>query len=501
MAYDELFSGLHVLDMANSHEGSVEHGLKIIDECAAVVKKHGVKATVKFQYRDLDTFIHPAFRERTDVKHIPRFLGNRLPWEAFERMLARVREHGMPTMVTPSDEFSVDKCLEHNVDILKVPSPAVNDWPLLEKVARAGTPVIISTGGVQLHEIDDVISFFTHRKVRFALMHCVSIYPTENHQANMNFMRRLIRRYPNIVVGYSGHEGPDNLDIGKAAIAAGAQMMERHVAIPLPERPINKYSMTPEHVDSWLTALETARAIAGTSDDKPVSEQERADIRSLQRGVWAKREIKKGEKLTRDDVFFAMPLQEGQITSGEFGRYRADYSASRDYKENEPIVEQVVEADKEKLVRTIVHEIKGMLQEANIEPGDSVEIELSHHQGMEKYREVGAALVNVLNREYCKKILVMLPNQKHPEHMHKVKEEAFHMLWGDLKLVRDGEEIALKAGDAVIIERGQWHSFRTQGGAIWEEISTTHVRGDSYYKDPAIANMEVSARKTIVENW
>lgn len=501
MAHDELFSDFHILDLANSHEGSVEHGLRIIDECAAVVKKHGVKATVKFQYRDLDTFIHPAYRDRKDVKHIPRFLGNKLPWEAFERMLKRVKEHGMPTVVTPSDEFSVDKCLEHNVDILKVPSPAVNDWPLLEKVASAGKPVIVSTGGVQLHEIDDVISFFTHKKVRFALMHCVSIYPTENHQANMNFMRRLMRRYPNIVIGYSGHEGPDNLEIGKAAIAAGAQMMERHVAIARPDRPINKYSMNPQQVDSWLTALEMARAIAGSGDDKPVGEQERADVRSLQRGVWAKREIKKGEKLAREDVFFAMPLQEGQLTSGEFGKYRADYTASRAYQENEPVLEPVVEADDIKHVRTIVHEIKGMLHEANIEPGDSVEIELSHHQGMEKYREVGAALVNVLNREYCKKILVMLPGQKHPEHMHKVKEETFHMLWGDLMLSRDGEEIQLKAGDAVIIERGQWHSFATKGGAIWEEISTTHVRGDSYYKDPAIAKMDVKERKTIVENW
>lgn len=501
MAYDRLFSGLHVLDMANSHEGSLEHGLKIIDECAAVVKKHGVKATVKFQYRDLDTIIHPAYEDRTDIKHIPRFLGNRLPWEAFATMLDRVREHGMVTMVTPSDEYSVDKCLEHNVAILKVPSPAVNDWPLLEKIAAAGRPVIVSTGGVQLHEIDDVTSFFMHKKVRFALMHCVSIYPTENQQANMNFMRRLIRRYPNLVIGYSGHEGPDNVDIGKAAIAAGAQMMERHVGIGLPERPLNKYSMNPPQVDTWLSALELARSIGGSEDDKPVSEQEKADVRSLQRGVWAKREIKKGETLKREDVFFAMPMQEGQITSGEFGKYRAIYTASRDYAENESIVEQIAEPDDVKKVRTIVHEIRGMLQEANVEPGDSVEIELSHHFGMDRYREVGAALVNVLNREYCKKIIVVLPGQSHPEHMHKVKEEAFHLLWGELTLNRDGQDEHLKSGDVAIIERGTWHSFKTDKGAIFEEVSTTHVKGDSYYKDLAIAKLDVKERKTVVENW
>ncbi|PIT98492.1 MAG: sialic acid synthase [Candidatus Andersenbacteria bacterium CG10_big_fil_rev_8_21_14_0_10_54_11] len=495
---NSIFKNLFILDMANSHEGSVEHGLAIIDAAAAVVKKHGIRATVKFQYRDFDTLIHPDYRERQDVKHIPRFLANRLPWDAFARMNERVRELGMVTMATPSDEPSVDKCVEHDMDIVKVPSPAALDWPLLRKIAAAGKPVIISTGGLKLLEIDEVVDFFTSRGITFALEHCVSAYPMRNEQANMHFLRRLIRRYPNVVVGWSGHESPDNLDVGKAAIGAGAQMLERHIGIPTPEKELNAYSMNPEQLDTWVCEMVKVQQIMGSEGDKVKLEEEREALQSLARGVWAREPIKTGEKIAEHAVFYAMPLQPEQLTSGELGRSGVEFVASRDYAAGEPIVEAPERLD---AVRDILQRVKEILREAQITTGTNVEIELSHHYGLEKYTETGAAIVNILNREYCKKLLVLLPGQQHPEHMHKVKEEAFHVLWGDIQLTRDGEIIDLSAGEIAIVERGQWHNFSTRDGVVFEEISTTHVKGDSYYKDSAVAQMDVAQRKTVVGSW
>lgn len=494
-----MFDDLYILDMANSHEGSLEHGLRIIDETAAVVKKHGIKASVKFQYRDFDTLIHPEFMDRQDVKHIPRFLANRLPWEAFQQMNDRVREHGMVSIVTPSDENSVDKCLEHGVEILKVPSPAATDWPLLRKIAETGKPVIISTGGLKLRQIDEVVDFFTGKGVHFAIEHCVSEYPMPSDHAHMNFLRRLIRRYPHLVVGWSGHEAPDNMEVGQAAIAAGARMLERHIGVPTAEKPLNAYSMSPEQIDVWVGEMLKMQAVMGSTGDKVENQVEIEALRSLARGVWAKQPIKKGDPITPENVFFAMPLQDGQVTSGEFGRAGAEFVATRDYAANEP-VNEVAQSDGD-AVRAIIEDVKELVHEANIVTGDNVEVELSHHYGLEKFKETGAAIVNILNREYCKKLIVMLPGQRHPDHMHKVKEEAFHILWGEVTLNRDGEEVALKAGDVAVIERGQWHSFRSEPGVVFEEISTTHVRGDSYYKDPAIAAMDVAARKTVVPRW
>ena len=72
--FDELF----VFDLANNHQGSVEHGLKVIREVGGVANKHGGRAAFKFQFRQLDSFIHLAHREGSDNKHIPRFLSTRL---------------------------------------------------------------------------------------------------------------------------------------------------------------------------------------------------------------------------------------------------------------------------------------------------------------------------------------------------------------------------------------------------------------------------------------
>ena len=70
----KLFEDLFIFEMANSHQGSVEHGIDIIKEMGKIARKNNIKAAVKLQYRDLDSFIHPDFKDRTDVNHIPRFM-------------------------------------------------------------------------------------------------------------------------------------------------------------------------------------------------------------------------------------------------------------------------------------------------------------------------------------------------------------------------------------------------------------------------------------------
>jgi quercetin dioxygenase-like cupin family protein len=104
-----------------------------------------------------------------------------------------------------------------------------------------------------------------------------------------------------------------------------------------------------------------------------------------------------------------------------------------------------------------------------------------------------------VNREYAKKLLIVLPGQSHPAQFHKRKEETFHVLFGELGLTLDGVVRALVAGDVVTIERGVSHEFRSETGAVIEEISTTHFGDDSFYLDPAITS-NVS-RKTFVTHW
>ncbi len=493
---DDRFQNLFIFEMANNHQGSVEHGKVIIDAMAEIARKRNINAAVKFQFRDLETFIHPDFRDRKDLKHIGRFLSTRLSREEFSDLVAYTKKKGLRAMATPFDEASVALCLDLDIDIIKVASCSVCDWPLLEAVAAAKKPVIISTGGTMLSDIDKVVSFFTHKESTFALLHCVGVYPTPPELLHLSVISRLLRRYPGVPIGYSGHEAPDALEPVLVAVAKGATILERHVGVETADAKLNAYSMNPAQTDRWVEAAQQALVISGATE-KSVSDAEQESLVSLMRGTFAKRPIKKGQVITRDDVSFAVPLQQGQLTSGAFGSYRSVYIAGRAYAPGDPIAEpQTVHPLR--LVREAVHKAKGMLNEASISIGPDCTIELSHHHGMDRFADTGATIINMINREYCKKLIIVLPGQKHPVHRHEKKEETFEMLAGDLEVKLDDDSIQLHPGDRLLIKRNTWHSFSSKHGAIFEEISTTHYRDDSHYQDPAIGALDPMQRKTII---
>ena len=115
--------------------------------------------------------------------------------------------------------------------------------------------------------------------------------------------------------------------------------------------------------------------------------------------------------------------------------------------------------------------------------------------------ETGAVIIDCVNREYCKKLLVQLPGQKHPNHFHRRKEETFQVLFGVLHTEVDGHYKDLHPGETLLVLPGVWHRFWTTTGVIVEEISTTHFNNDSYYEDKNINRMERSERKTKVDHW
>ena len=131
-------------------------------------------------------------------------------------------------------------------------------------------------------------------------------------------------------------------------------------------------------------------------------------------------------------------------------------------------------------------------------PGGA-ELEISHHYGLEKFDEYGLTMITVVNRDYCKKILVTLPGQSHPEQVHKKKEETFHVLFGELHLQLDGKLNVCRPGDVITVLSGVKHSFSSEYGSIVEEISSTHYQDDSYYTDPEI--MKNKHRKTLLRHW
>ncbi len=495
------FQDLFILDLANNHQGNVEHGLRIIQSTAEVIKKHSVRAAIKFQFRQLDSFIHPSHQKESELKYIQRFQSTRLDQSQFQVLLNEVWAQGLLAICTPFDEESVHIAVDMGFNLLKVASCSAKDWPLLEEIANAGPPVVCSTGGLTLEDIDNVTSFFQHRAVQFALMHCVSIYPTPDEMLALNQIHMLRNRYPNIPIGWSTHENPDDTIPVQIAVAFGAKLFERHVGVETDTVQLNAYSSTPEQVDKWLEAHGRATVLCGPDSRAPVSDIEQASLDGLRRGVFAKRPIKKGHGLSRDSVYFAMPYVEGQLESGH---WKDGYQTLQDVLPNQPVMKEAIDIEVDQgivTLKTVIHEIKAILNEAKIQLGSDFKVEYSHHYGLENFRKTGAVIIECINREYCKKLVVQLPGQRHPSHYHTRKEETFQILYGILHVNTDGYPRILHPGETILIQPGVWHSFWTDNGVIFEEVSTTHYNNDSFYADKRINKLPRSERKTVVDHW
>ncbi len=491
---------LFVFEMANNHMGSVDHGLTIIKTFSKISKQFPFQFAFKFQFRNLDTFIHPDYKSRTDLKYVKRFSETRLSKKQFQRMKNAAAKAGFITMCTPFDEPSVDLIEEMGFDIIKVASCSFTDWPLLERIVQTERPIISSTSGATLAEIDNVVGFLQHRGKQFAIMHCVGEYPTVIDHLQLNQIDLLKQRFPGVAVGYSTHEEPDNTESIQMAIGKGATIFEKHVAIDTEVFKKNDYSATPEQVARWLESAEKAYRMCGVFGERSkATDKELADLRQFKRGAFAGRKILKGEKITLSDVFFAFPNTDGQIVANDMSKYK-EYVAEKDLEIHAPLMaKDVASFDKRETIYSIIQRVKQILSAGNIVVPGIATLEISHHYGLDRFEEVGCTLINVVNREYCKKLIVVLPGQKHPEQFHNVKEETFLVPYGDVRLTLDGVEKKCKSGDIVTVTRGTKHSFASENGAVIEEISSTHYKDDSFYTDESI--LENKDRKTVLSYW
>ena len=323
MTGNDIFDELFVLELANNHLGDLQRGRKIISNYAQVVRFNNVRAAIKLQLRDVDSFIHQEFRHRDDIRYIKKTLDTRLKPEDYAKLVQAIREASCIPMATPFDESSVDFCCEVGIPILKIASSDCNDWVLIEKMAKTKKPMIVSTGGSSLKDIDDLVTFFDNRHIPLAINHCVSLYPSEDSDLELNQIDFLRNRYPNHVIGFSTHEYHDWTSSMLMAYAKGARTFERHVDIQTEGMTtVSPYCSVPEQVDTWFKAFHRAKRMCGApgTQKRLAPQKEIAYLDSLVRGVYAKRDLPIGHVLQDADVYLAIPLQQGQISCRELMR-------------------------------------------------------------------------------------------------------------------------------------------------------------------------------------
>ncbi len=323
MKKNEIFNNLFVLELANNHWGDVERGIEMIEEFSQVVRFNNVKAAIKLQFRDMDSFVHPDYVGDKSNKYIEKTTAKRLTKSEYKILIDKIRDVGCIPMSTPFDEKSVDLCVEFDLPIIKVASSDINDWPLLEKIASTKKPVILSNGGSSLNDMDNVIKFFTSRNIPIALNHCVSVYPSEDYELEMNQIDFLRERYPDIVIGHSTHEYHDWTSSIMIAYAKGARTFERHIDTPYPGYTWKKYNSNSEQIHNWFQAFHKVVEMCGGSSKQKrrVSKKETEYLDVMVRGVYSKKKIKKGYVVNNKDFnkyfYLAVPLHKGQLSCRE----------------------------------------------------------------------------------------------------------------------------------------------------------------------------------------
>ena len=318
-----VFENLFVLEAANNHWGDLKRGLRIVRDFGSVVRHNEVRAAIKFQFRDVDRFIHKEFVGSKDIRYINKTEATKLAEEEFAILIAEVKNVGCIPMATPFDERSVDLCSAFELPIIKVASSDINAWPLLEKVAKTKKPVIVSTGGASEKAIDDVVSFFKNRNIPLAINHCVSLYPSEDPELELNQIDYLKKRYPLNVIGFSSHEYHSWEASMHISYAKGARTWERHVDIDYEAVPVSPYCSLPEQIDLWFRAFHKAKEMSGGSgsERRVIGRKETEYLDALVRGVYAKRDVAAGYVFSHEsfdeDFYLAVPLLKGQLSVRE----------------------------------------------------------------------------------------------------------------------------------------------------------------------------------------
>jgi sialic acid synthase SpsE len=318
-----VFHDLFVLELANNHLGQLQRGLKIINAYAQVVRFNNVRAAIKLQFRDVDHFISPDFKGRDDIRYVKKTLATKLEKHEYATLIQTIREQGCIPMATAFDEASVDLCEEFDLPIIKVASSDLNDWFLLDRIAKTRRPVIVSTGGSSEKDIDDLVTFFGNRHIPLALNHCVSLYPSEDGELELNQIDYLRQRYPHLVVGYSTHEYQDWQASMLISYAKGARSWERHIDIADDGVAVSPYCSLPHQVDTWFKAFHKAREMCGASGEtkRIPGRREVEYLDALVRGVYVKRDLPEGYEFHHNsvdrDFYLAIPLQKGQLSCRE----------------------------------------------------------------------------------------------------------------------------------------------------------------------------------------
>ena len=313
---------LIIAEVGINHDGKLEQALQLIDvaaEAGADVVKFQL-FTAEKMYTKFGGQYKTANGTMVDINALLKDMELPISW--LPTLQSYAAEKGLGFLCTACDTDGADLLEAHGADAFKMAAAAVAHIPLLQHVARKGKPVVMSTGGAFLPNIDDAVcAMEAEGNDRIALMHCVVKYPTPLEDCNLKFIQTLKLLYPDYIIGYSDHT-EDPVLAPVAAVVMGAKIVEKHIT---PDKSLpgadHSFAVTPDQLKEMVAAIrETERKLAAGetvevdprvlgSSRKRMDEAEVKSRNFGYRTIFATADMKRGDKISTANTDILRPGQ------------------------------------------------------------------------------------------------------------------------------------------------------------------------------------------------
>ncbi|WP_288372806.1 N-acetylneuraminate synthase family protein [uncultured Algoriphagus sp.] len=215
-----------IAEIAQAHDGSLGNAYAYIEALAAT----GVDA-IKFQTHiaEAESSIHEPFRVKFSKQDATRFeYWKRMEFslDQWKALKAHADAHGIELISSPFSNLAVDWLEEIGVKRYKIGSGEVSNWLMLEKIAKTGKPIILSSGMSSWEELDQTVEFLKKYGNSLSILQCTTAYPTAPEQWGLNVIQELKDRYQ-LPIGFSDHSG--DIFACLSAASLGAEIFEFHV--------------------------------------------------------------------------------------------------------------------------------------------------------------------------------------------------------------------------------------------------------------------------------
>jgi sialic acid synthase SpsE len=292
-----------------NHNCDVQLGYKLIETAAAA----GADA-IKFQSYTAGKiatrvapryWVEPADPDGTQWDTFDRL--DKLSERDFKALLGHARQVGVTALSTPFDDEAVDLLASLDVPAFKIASADLTCHGLIERAARVGVPMILSTGTSTLAEVEEALSVCARAgNERVVLLHCTLRYPCPPEGINLRMMEHLMRAFPEVPVGLSDHSL--GISVPQAAVALGACMIEKHYTVDktLPGSPDHHLSVDPPEMKAMVQGIRTVEKAMGRPA-KGLEPLEAEAHRYARRSVTSAVAIARGSAITRAMLTYKRP--------------------------------------------------------------------------------------------------------------------------------------------------------------------------------------------------